>query len=197
MITVSGVEAALDAYAHASQDASKSLRWAGVTAVLRDDPARGAEVLIIQRSEHPNDPWSGHMALPGGRQDDTDATVRAAAEREALEEVGVDLAADGRLLGRLDDVMAVSRLKHVGLVVAPFVYALERPVSVHPNEEVQAAMWVPLSALASDAHKTTLPYVWEGTKLLVPGWEWDGRVIWGLTWKMLDRLIRIVHVSTA
>ena len=44
---------------------------------------------FIRRAEHPLDPWSGHMALPGGRWDPTDPHPRAAAERETLEEVGI------------------------------------------------------------------------------------------------------------
>src|SRR5262245_39852984 len=45
---------------------------AAVVAMVR--PGRGgAELLLIERAEHPDDPWSGHMALPGGRYEPCDA----------------------------------------------------------------------------------------------------------------------------
>ena len=123
--------------------------------------------------------------------DPTDATVRAAAEREALEEVGVDLAADGRLLGRLDDVGAVAKGVTLGMVIAPFVYAIERPVDVTPNHEVQEALWVPLNDLTGPNHRTTRPYPVTGGRLLLPAWSWNDRMIWGLTYNMLSGLLRI------
>jgi hypothetical protein len=44
-----------------------------------------ADVALIRRSERPDDPWSGHMALPGGRKDPVDADLWASAERETRE----------------------------------------------------------------------------------------------------------------
>ena len=67
---------------------SEGQRRAGVAMVLRGDPT-DPEVLFIERARHPLDPWSGHMAFPGGRVEQEDATSRAAAERETREEVGL------------------------------------------------------------------------------------------------------------
>ena len=49
------------------------------------------QLCLIRRVEHPSDPWSGHMALPGGRASPGDRSARAVAEREAREEVSLDL----------------------------------------------------------------------------------------------------------
>ena len=71
-------------------------------AVLGEDAV--AEMLFIKRSMNPNDRWSGHVALPGGRQEENEALVETA-KREALEEVGLDLSSsyEYSYLGSLDD----------------------------------------------------------------------------------------------
>ena len=66
-------------------------RRAAVAMLLRE-AAEGPEVFFIERARHPGDPWSGHMAFPGGRVEVGDPDVRAAVERETLEEVGISLA---------------------------------------------------------------------------------------------------------
>ena len=38
--------------------------------------------LLIERAKHPLDPWSGHMAFPGGRHDATDPSLERTAIRE-------------------------------------------------------------------------------------------------------------------
>ena len=55
--------------------------------VQKGDP----EILFIKRAGRAGDRWSGHTALPGGRRDPLDADDRAAAIRETMEEVGLDL----------------------------------------------------------------------------------------------------------
>ncbi|MCA9639821.1 MAG: NUDIX domain-containing protein, partial [Myxococcales bacterium] len=72
-------------------------RFAAVAAVLRPTDA-DTEVLLIRRAEHEGDPWSGHMAFPGGRHDPTDPDLLTTARRETLEEVGLDLSRRARLL---------------------------------------------------------------------------------------------------
>src|SRR5437868_134308 len=78
-------------------------RRAAVAAVLRQGEIE-PEVLFIHRAEHPLDPWSGHMAFPGGRVEPQDASEQAAAERETEEEVGLRLAEAAVRAGRLNDL---------------------------------------------------------------------------------------------
>jgi 8-oxo-dGTP pyrophosphatase MutT (NUDIX family) len=68
---------------------AEQCQQAAVAVVFREGAQRRPEVLFIKRALHPADPWSGHIAFPGGRVDLDDATVRSAAERETLEEVGL------------------------------------------------------------------------------------------------------------
>jgi 8-oxo-dGTP pyrophosphatase MutT (NUDIX family) len=53
-----------------------------VAIVLAGDPERPS-ICLIRRTERADDPWSGHMAFPGGRADPEDPSASAVAEREA------------------------------------------------------------------------------------------------------------------
>ena len=65
----------------------EGLRLAAVALILA--PCDGEiSVCMILRSEHPEDPWSGHMAFPGGRADTEDRNNLHTARRETWEEIG-------------------------------------------------------------------------------------------------------------
>src|SRR3954469_1146350 len=108
-------------------------------------------LLLLRRSEREGDPWSGHMALPGGHAQPEDADLLHTARRETLEEVGIDLG-NAELLGQLDDV---SPMRSSDMAVRPFVFWAETPQSITLSAEVAEVIWVPLDALASDALRTT------------------------------------------
>ena len=48
------------------------MREAAVAVILREVSRLAAEVLFIKRAEKAGDPWSGHMAFPGGHRDAED-----------------------------------------------------------------------------------------------------------------------------
>src|SRR6185436_21144367 len=90
-----------------AESASPAGDQAAVAVILIGSEATSTlELLLIQRSERAGDPWSGHMALPGGRRDARDIDLRATAMRETREEIGVELST-ARLLGRLDDLRPI------------------------------------------------------------------------------------------
>lgn len=163
-------------------------RHAAVAAVLREG-AGGAEVLLIRRAERAGDPWSGQMALPGGRHDPSDPTLLSTAVREAQEEVGLDLERDGRLITRLEDQPAMTRGGPAGLVVAPFVFELTGAGALKRNQEVEETLWVPLSPLVAGQWQTVMPHEMFGQALRLPAWDVSGRIVWGLTHRMLSTLI--------
>jgi 8-oxo-dGTP pyrophosphatase MutT (NUDIX family) len=156
--------------------------------VLAKQP-EGPSVLFIERASHPGDPWSGHMAFPGGRVDPGDPDPRRAAERETLEEVG--LALDGaELIGRLDDKQGNPRIQP-SLLISAFVYALPAPAALTPNHEVREAFWFPLRALVEPArsvshraHTVDFPGILIGE----PG----RHVVWGLTYSFLESFFRAI-----
>ena len=163
-------------------------RRAAVAAIAREHEGH-AELLFIQRAEHPLDPWSGQMAFPGGRVDPTDATEQSAAERETREEVGLDLERDGIFLGRLDEIQARARGGVLPLGIAPFVFWLAASVEVGISPEVQQAVWIPLLELYSPRNRKTLDYSMDGQLYTLPSIVSGDKVIWGLTLRILGDLL--------
>ena len=72
-----------------------------VVMMLREVAGGDVEILMIERAQRAGDPWSGHMGFPGGRVDAGDVHSYAAALRECMEEIGLDLASHGCFMGRL------------------------------------------------------------------------------------------------
>lgn len=147
-------------------------------------------VLLIKRARHEGDPWSGHMALPGGRRESSDPTLADTAVRETREETAVDLTRGARL-GRLDRVAPQSaKLPH--LTIHPFVFGVHADAEARvASREVDAVHWVSLAELqapeTSDTIRISLP---EGSRDF-PCMRVAGEVVWGLTYRILDDFLRI------
>lgn len=170
----------------------QSTRQAAVAMVLRE--AQGAtEALFILRAARQGDPWSGQVAFPGGHQDLDDASLRQTAERETLEEVGLDLPNACRYLGQLDAVKANPRGRNIDLVVTPFVYALgQADARLKANQEVAAILWGSLAAMFSGEIHDWHEFNVAGNRFEGPGYALEGQVVWGLTYRMLDKLFALL-----
>ena len=120
------------------------LETAAVALVLREH-ASDLELLFIQRAKHPKDPWSGHMAFPGGRMDPGDPDGKGAARRETLEELALDLERDGELLGRLSDLHVYGRGTRLAMYVEPC------PLSEWPCSATRSGSAYPISMTLSRA----------------------------------------------
>lgn len=164
-------------------------RRAAVAAVLRVRDG-GPEVLLIERSEREGDRWSGHVAMPGGREDEGDADLRATAMRETREEVGLELGG-ARLLGRLPSVRAIARGKILPMTISPFVFGLADGADpmLTLSDEATAAFWLPLGPAASGALDDRYEVKVGPLPMKFACWRWEGRVVWGLTYQMLRSLI--------
>jgi 8-oxo-dGTP pyrophosphatase MutT (NUDIX family) len=185
------IRRALDAH-QPRRLAMEESRQAGVAMVLRGDD-RAPEVLLIERAKHPCDPWSGHMAFPGGRRDPQDRHARAAAERETCEEVGLSLLG-ATLLGRLDDLEGHHAGRPAGLIISAFVYYVADPTPLVPNQEVAEAFWVPLRVLHDPARHVGYVYGAPGGPRF-PGvrvGQAEGHIVWGLTYRFLESFFRVV-----
>ena len=168
-------------------------RNAAVAMILRPSTDESLEALFIQRAKHPNDPWSGQMAFPGGRQDPGDATIESAALRETREEVGIELDA-ARALGRLHDIEG-GRLQEFSLSVSPFVYYHPAPPTPTPNEEVADTVWVPLGYFGDLSNIE--PYVFDRDPLgrEFPSFQYKGYTIWGLTYRIISNFVDLFGVT--
>ena len=169
---------------------------AAVALLLRVE-AGEVELLLIRRAERAGDPWSGHMALPGGRWQPGDADLGATAERETREEVGIDPGAQGRRLGELDE-LAPRSARLPGIVVSPFVYHLAGAAEPRPNHEVQTALWVPVHELLHpDAVTEYLHDLGAGNTLSFPAYDARGQVVWGMTHRILAGFLELYAQSAA
>jgi 8-oxo-dGTP pyrophosphatase MutT (NUDIX family) len=186
--SLDAIRSALEAHQPATEPADGRVR-AAVAMCLREH-AGVPEVLFIERARRPGDPWSGHMAFPGGRTEPGDAGPRSAAERETLEEVGIDLAA-AESLGRLDDLHGHRAAGVPRLVVSAFVYFLpEAPVPV-PNHEVEEAFWFPLRELCDPSRQVEYRVMRASYPGILVG-EPERHVVWGLTYRFLEVFFRAV-----
>ena len=168
------------------------VKRAAVAAIVREHPESGAELLFIHRAEHPRDPWSGHMAFPGGRKDDGDVDTRDTALRETREEIGLDLGAAAEPLAELSHLNAIAHGKRLPMVIVPYLYELVGDPQLALNHEVQSVHWVPLTFLLDPHNRGTLERKVFGQTLDLPCYEFDGQTIWGLTLRMADELLELL-----
>jgi 8-oxo-dGTP pyrophosphatase MutT (NUDIX family) len=161
---------------------------AAVAVVMREGES-GLDVLFMRRAERPDDPWSGQMSFPGGRAEPGDADLAATAVRETLEETGIDLTRDAELLGPLDEVRAMARLRPMDLTIAPFVFRLRRAVEPVLSDEVAGLHWLPLEELVRPDLRSTMEYPHLETRLTFPCLRVQDLVIWGLTYRMFLGLL--------
>ncbi|MFA6165636.1 MAG: CoA pyrophosphatase [Gemmatimonadaceae bacterium] len=140
----------------------------------------GLEALFIKRATREGDPWSGQIALPGGRREVDEPDLLRTAIRETYEEIGVDLATNGVLLGELDELRPRSPLLPP-VVVRPFVFAVaERPTFVL-SEEVAEVFWTPLCEVFNPERKQEITIHFPGINMTRPAIGVGEHVIWGMT----------------
>lgn len=185
----SGGPAALSAPAVPGKDAAVALVLRLPPAV-REPRVGDADVLLIRRADAESDPWSGQMALPGGRFDATDPTLEATAVRETREETALVLDPARDLAGRLPPVRpSVFRLPSV--TIWPFVFsAPPSALARRASPEVASVHWFHVRALADPALRGICRHH-AGDARDLPCIRVRGRVIWGLTYRILTRLLAV------
>lgn len=150
------------------------------------------ELLFIKRAEMKGDPWSGHIAFPGGRQELVDASLEATAIRETHEELALDLTR-GHLFGRLDDLAPRTRALPP-IIVRPFVALVEPDVEFTLSNEVASVFWTPLSALRAPAAQVEHVVTVNGVTARFPAYQIQGHIVWGLTERIVRQLLSFFDV---
>ena len=168
------------------------MRYAAIALVLRTSATGEPELLMIRRAEYENDPWSGHIACPGGRMDPTDRDLAHTAIRETWEETGIDLERDGRILGTLDDITPRTPALPP-LVIRPFVAIVRPDVALVESEEVAEVFWVPLNAIRESARwgKAFVPIRGVGERE-VDVFRHGEYTVWGLTHRALTQFLELL-----
>ena len=158
-------------------------------ALIFVDGADGHELCFVKRQVYPGDPWSGQMALPGGKRNPEDTTPHDVARREAFEEVGVTLS-DADLVGMMPRMTAGAGGVREPLPVYPVLYRLHGPgPRITIGDELAEGHWISLRHLWNRENWSSME--WRGGEFA--GIQHGERVIWGFTLSLLTRLADIAE----
>lgn len=165
---------------------------AAVAMVFRPTSDSSLDLLMIHRAEHPKDPWSGHMAFPGGRIDSADKSALHGAIREVREELGLVLN-NATLLGELEPLTVPPRVLNTEMWVRAFVFYADNLPQPEPNEEVQAVHWFDFNRFEENEGRGEFRYHGHGYDILLPEVRLEGCRIWGMSLRLIDDLISRVE----
>jgi len=149
---------------------------AAVAIILRENEGT-VEALLVKRAIREGDSWSGHMAFPGGRRSPRDGNISETARRETIEETAIDLddCTPIGVMGPITSTVAPD------LKVLPLIYACEETPGITLNEELEASYWFPLEDMRNSKGTSQI----HGREF--PAYLVGGQVIWGLTYRMLEK----------
>lgn len=151
---------------------------AGVLVPLMQRP-EGLSVLLTQRASHLKH-HAGQVSFPGGRMEDHDDDVRAAALRETHEEVGIE-PHHIDVIGYLQSMPTIT-----GFAVTPVVGLVSSGAKlVVDRTEVEYAFEVPLAHLMDAANDRLAEREFEGKSFTLTEFRYESERIWGATAYML------------
>ena len=137
-----------------------------------------------QKVEH----HKGQISFPGGARHEQDRDLKDTALRETFEEIGVR-PGDVTILGELDNMSTLTS----NFLITPFVGIIPYPYEFIINEdEIEELVEVPLSALADERNYREEVYIIEGAPNMGRVYEYNGRVIWGATARILKQFLDLV-----
>jgi 8-oxo-dGTP pyrophosphatase MutT (NUDIX family) len=155
---------------------------AAVVAVLRLVDG-DAQVLLVKRAERAGDPWSGQIALPGGKRDPKDADLKETAVREVMEETGINVLDGTCFLGSMQRVISTQK---PDMTILPFVVLQQNEQKITLNQELTGYFWVSLQDLKNC--KGTFIY----NTRQCPSFILENYAVWGITYTIVDNLITLL-----
>lgn len=148
-------------------------------------------MLFIKRPEAEWDPFSGHMAFPGGKMSEGDTSKLETAIRETQEEIGVDLGVHGKILGELDDVNP-NNPRARGYIVTPYLSFLTVEVPLElDRREVEEAVWVPMEHLRDVRNFKVRMRDRDGRLVEDYTYNYGPYLIWGMTGRIVYSFLSI------
>lgn len=152
-------------------------------ALLLKPGRNDVDLLLVKRVENPHDTWSGQMALPGGKREPEDLSLKDTVVRETWEETGVALGGC-RFLGVLGAVRSEPR---PDFVILPFVVLLDgEPELKLSAAELESFMWVPYEKIVQGRGTAEFRF---GE---VPAFVLADAVVWGITYRILSEFVEAV-----
>jgi 8-oxo-dGTP pyrophosphatase MutT (NUDIX family) len=157
---------------------------AAVALVLRLEDGR-PWILFVKRIQNSSDPWSGQIALPGGKRQPEDEDLKETVIRETLEETKINLLDNCRFLGTLSTFQSKPRPE---VKVLPFVILFRSAPSIRLNErELEEYFWIPLDELVKNRTMAKSSFG------KVAAYTAGNRIIWGLTYRIVENLIHCIQ----
>ncbi|MDX2044019.1 MAG: CoA pyrophosphatase [Acidobacteriota bacterium] len=163
---------------------------AAVALILREQSG-AAEALIIKRAEREGDPWSGNLALPGGRAQTNDKDLLATAARETHEEVGVDLLNGGEFIGQLP-LIAPRNPRLPQIEITPLVAIAPPESSFQFSHEVSTAFWISVAKLKREGRSGEYKRQFGGVLQKWPAYPTEQGLIWGITERILTNFLDLL-----
>ena len=163
---------------------------AAVSVVLRS--AEGLDLLLIKRAHFDRDPWSGHMALPGGRRDPQDIDLKHTAIRETMEETALELGQDAQHLGQLK-ALKPNSVRLPKLTITPFVFGVGRHAQAAvASPEIDQVFWVSLDELRGrDSNSYVEIPMPDGREQEFSCYMVEEEPVWGLTYRIISELLEL------
>ena len=171
----------------ASKPQLTRLPKAAVCMILRQNKSADAlDVLLVKRRVLESDPWSGHMAFPGGRSKESDGDPLNTAKREVEEETGIDIGSC-ELLGTLDDTFPGNK----SVCVIPFVLLAKESTEVRIDaNEITDHVWIPVDFFIERSNSSKLTVKRYGVDQVVTSYNYkESYIIWGMTLRLIDDFI--------
>lgn len=190
--TMARICSALVSHVPVAAEDAEGVRRAAVALIFRVAENDALELLFIKRAEYEGDPWSGQIAFPGGRAEERDTSLAETAIRETREETGIDLASEGMIVGRLDDLRPRT-VTLPAIMVRPFVAFLDRSEPLVLSPEVALSFWLPFDALtrAEDWRDDIVSA--RGIQINARVFRHQQHVIWGMTERILAQLLVLLQ----
>ena len=156
---------------------------AAVLALFYPDANNYTHFLLTQRANY-NGTHSAQISFPGGKIEDSDASKKQAALREAQEEVGIDMSSISVFKEMTDVYIPPSNF-----LATPFLGFSEKKPEFTTNHEVSKLIEIPLNELLNDDNIKEFPMQTSYMgKTNVPCFYFDKHIVWGATAMMLAEI---------